>query len=103
MCEKNAELDPGVAECGYLEAHQRQSKDFPVWQERLSILKQAFDDAQPQTLQQWFWDRRNRVQWYTFWIALSVFILTFFFGVIQCIEGAVQAYYAVVDHSNNSS
>jgi hypothetical protein len=99
--KKNVEIDPGVAKCGYLNAHQRQSKNFPVWQERLEILKQAFDDTQPQTLQQWFWDRRNRVQWYTFWLALLVLILTFLFGMIQCIEGAVQVYFVVLDHRDN--
>ena len=34
---------------------------------------------------------RKRVQWYTFWIAAVVLILTVFFGFIQSVSGVVQA------------
>lgn len=56
------------------------------------MLKQVYDEAQPKTLRQWWHDRRNAVQWYTFWVAVLVLILTVVFGLIQSIEGAIQAY-----------
>ncbi len=65
------------------------------------MLKQVYDEAQPKTLRQWWHDRRNGVQWYTFWITVLVLILTVLFGLIQSIEGGIQAYAslkAISDH-----
>jgi hypothetical protein len=70
-----------------VDAESRQMENFRYWHDRLVILKEVYDEARPSTLSQWWYDRRNGVQWYTFWVALLVFILI----VIQCIEGAIQA------------
>jgi hypothetical protein len=70
----------------------RQIERFIFWRDRLVILKQAYDDATPKTISQWWHDRRNSVQWYTFWVAVLVFVVTTSLGVIQCIEGALQVY-----------
>lgn len=86
------ELDPTVIDCGHLRAHDRQLKHYKYWRDRLMILKQVFDEPRPSTLSQWWNDRRNGVQWYTFWVAILVLILTSFFGLIQSIEGALQIY-----------
>jgi hypothetical protein len=74
----------------------RRIEKFEFWQERLVILKQAFDEAEPRTIMQWWCDRRRRVQWYTFWVAGLILLLTILFGVIQCIEGGLQVYKAFV-------
>jgi len=58
------------------------------------ILKQVFDESRPSTLLQWWNDRRNGVQWYTFWVAILVLLFTMFFGMVQSIEGALQVYKA---------
>ncbi|KAI1176873.1 hypothetical protein F4777DRAFT_544653 [Nemania sp. FL0916] len=87
-------LDPLLAECGSLATHERRFADFDYWHNRLVILKQALDDSQPRTLSQWWFDRRNGVQWYTFWVAILVFIVTIFFGLVQSLEGALQVYLA---------
>jgi len=60
------------------------------WRDWLVILKQTFDDATPKTLSQWWHDRR--MQWYTFWVAILVFLITTFLGVVQAVEGALQVY-----------
>lgn len=70
----------------------RQIERFVFWRDRLVVLKQAYDDATPKTISQWWHDRRNSVQWYTFWVAVLVFLVTTFLGVVQCIEGALQVY-----------
>jgi len=72
----------------------RQIDKFYFWRERLVILKQAFDEAEPYTISQWWYDRRRGPQWYTFWVAIVVLVLTVFFGLAQTIEGAVQVYLA---------
>ncbi|KAG0644971.1 hypothetical protein D0Z07_9312 [Hyphodiscus hymeniophilus] len=79
-------LDENAASCGHLTTEQRQIENFVFWHDRLTILKQVFDEAEPSSISQWWCDRRRRVQWYTFWVAAIVLGLTIFFGMIQCIE-----------------
>ncbi|KAK5657853.1 hypothetical protein OQA88_2926 [Cercophora sp. LCS_1] len=86
-------LDPAMAKCGTIRPQQRRRfEHFSFWHDRLVILKQAFDESSPWGLKQWWNDRRNSVQWYTFWVAILVFIMTMFFGLVQSIAGALQVY-----------
>ena len=86
------DLDPEAIRCGQLRVEERQIENFSFWHDRLIILKQVFDEATPRTISQWWYDRRNPVQYYTFWVAIFVLFLTAFFGLIQSIEGALQVY-----------
>jgi hypothetical protein len=87
-------LDPEMGRCGDLRSDDRQIEKFCYWRDRLIVLKQVFDAAEPKTLSQWWNDRRKGVQWYTFWVAILVLIFTLFFGFVQCVEGALQVYKA---------
>lgn len=60
-------LDRRLTEIGHLNTDKRQIENFRYWHDRLVVLKQVFDEARPNTLGQWWNDRRNGVQWYTFW------------------------------------
>jgi hypothetical protein len=85
-------LDPLARECGQLKLQSRRIENFRYWHDRLVILKQVFDEAEPSSIKQWWCDRRRRVQWYTFWVAALVLALTVVFGIIQSVEGALQVY-----------
>ena len=87
-------LDPLARECGQLKVQSRRIENFKYWHDRLVILKQVFDEAEPSSIRQWWCDRRRRVQWYTFWVAALVLALTILFGIIQSVEGALQVYLA---------
>ena len=87
-------LDPTARECGNLNAEQRQINNFKYWRLRLGILKTVFDESEPKSLRHWWNDRRYGERWYTFWVAALVILLTVLFGLIQSIEGAIQAYKA---------
>jgi hypothetical protein len=87
-------LDPLARECGQLKVKERQIENFEHWHDGLVILKQVFDEAEPSNIKQWWYDRRRRVQWYTFWVAALVLGLTILFGLIQRVEGALQVYLA---------
>jgi len=87
-------LDPLARECGQLKVSERKIEKFEYYHDRLVILKQVFDEAEPRNITQWWHDRRKKVQWYTFWVAALVLALTIFFGLIQCVEGALQVYLA---------
>lgn len=87
-----AQLDGQVIHCGRLRSDRRQIESFKFWRDRLVTLKQVFDEAKPQTISQWWNDGRNGVQWYTFWVAVLVLVLTVVFGFIQSVEGALQVY-----------
>lgn len=87
-------LDPSAIKLPYLSRGHRRIENFSFWRERLIILKQCFDEAEPKDIKQWWYDRRKRVQWYTFWVAIFVLLLTFFFGLIQSLVGILQVYKA---------
>ena len=87
-------IDRQLVKCGHLRADDRQIENFKFWHDRLVILKEVFDESRPRTLSQWWCDRRNGVQWYTFWVAILVLFLTIFFGIVQSLEGALQVYKA---------
>lgn len=88
-------LDPKASGCGHLDSAARQIEKFSYWRDRLVILKQAFDDSEPKTIRQWWSDDRKKVQWYTFWIAAVILLLTVVFGLIQSLTGIVQAWASV--------
>ncbi|PMD35087.1 hypothetical protein L207DRAFT_497141 [Hyaloscypha variabilis F] len=70
----------------------RKVSNYKYWNERLDFLYEAFQSSasQPKSLSQFWNDRRNKVQWYTFWIAVTVLVLTIVFGLIQSITGIIQ-------------
>jgi hypothetical protein len=67
--------------------------DFEHWRDRLLELHQIFN-APPVGWTQIWTDRRNPLQWYTFWLAIAILILTVFFGLISSITSIMQTYYA---------
>jgi hypothetical protein len=73
---------------------QRYAEKFTFWRDELLTLKEKFDEPRPTSIVHFWYDRRNKVQWYTFWIAALVLCLTIFFGLVQSIEGASQVYKA---------
>ncbi|KAK3318179.1 hypothetical protein B0H66DRAFT_575154 [Apodospora peruviana] len=85
-------LDRQIGKCGTLRTRERRIENFSIWHDRLVILKQAFDESQPAAISQWWYDRRNGVQWYIFWIAVMVFVMAMFFGIMQSLEGGLQVY-----------
>jgi hypothetical protein len=88
-------LDPQARECGQLKVEDRNIDKFYYWHDHLIILKQAFDEAEPSNMRQWWCDRRKKVEWYTFWVAAVVPALTIIFGLAQTVEGGIQAYYTI--------
>lgn len=87
---KKLHLDPAAISDEYLRADERDTDNFGHWSDRLVVLKETFDDHPPRGLAQFWRDDRNSVQWWTFWIALLVFVI----AIIQCVEGALQVYKA---------
>ena len=67
---------------------------YKYWGQRLITIKMAYDASEPKNLGQWWHDRRRRVEWYTFWVAVLVVFLTIGFGLIQSVTGVMQVYYA---------
>ncbi|KAL8724090.1 MAG: hypothetical protein Q9166_008141 [cf. Caloplaca sp. 2 TL-2023] len=88
-------LDSEAGICDRLNSSERQIEKFYFWRERLVLLKRTYDDAEPKNLLQLWWDDRKKTQWFTFWVAVLVFIMTVFFGVIQSVAAIVQAWASV--------
>jgi hypothetical protein len=88
-------IDKEAISCPLLAAKDRQTRKFEFWHDRLVMLKQAFDEADPKTVRQWWLDRRKPVQWFNFWFAVALVVgLTVLFGTIQSIEGGLQTWKA---------
>lgn len=67
--------------------------DFHYWRDRLSEI--CFEYQSPPSRWRELWtDRRNRLQWYTFWLAVAIFILTIVFGLISSVTACMQTIYA---------
>lgn len=92
---KGLSLDSKAGLYNALNASARRIERFHYWRDRLVILKQAFDDSEPNGIASWWYDERKKVQWYTFWVAAAVLLLTIVFGLIQSASGVVQTWDAV--------
>ena len=88
-------IDAQAGVCDRLNSSERQIEKFAYWRDRLVLLKRTFDDAEPRNISQLWWDDRKKTQWFTFWVAVLVFIMTVFFGVVQSVAGIVQAWASV--------
>lgn len=88
-------LDPLAGQCPRLNSTERRIENFAFWRERLVLLKRTYDEAEPRTLGQLWWDDRRKTQWFTFWVAVGVLGLTVVFGVVQSVAGCVQAWASV--------
>ena len=63
--------------------------EFRYWRRRLVELHGLFHQAPRSVLQMWH-DRRNPIQWWTFWLAVVIALLTVLFGVISSYTGFQQ-------------
>lgn len=88
--QEKLRLDAAAGSCPYLGEEKRNVQAFNFWRDRLIIAKEVFDEGQPGNILQVWRDDRNKVQWWTFWIAFVVFWLT----SLSVVEGALQAYKA---------
>ena len=88
-------LDAAAGLCKRLNSTDRQIENFHYWRDRLVLLKRTFDEAEPRTVRQLWEDDRKRAQWFTFWVAVLVFVMTVVFGVVQSVAGIVQAWASV--------
>ena len=97
---RKKELDAGLND---LAPASKRVADFNYWREDLITIAEAFDRHEPSTFSQWIHDRRKRVQWWTFWVAFVLFVLTIVFGLIQSATGIAQAWASIQSlHSSNT-
>lgn len=67
--------------------------DFHYWRDRISVLFTEFSSPPP-SMTQLYHDRRNILQWYTFWFAVVIAGLTVVFGVISSVTACLSTRYA---------
>lgn len=91
--QNGADLDKAAGDVELL-PWARSPEKYKYWGQRLTVIRDAYDASEPKDLGQWWHDRRRKVQWYTFWVAILVLVLTIIFGLIQSVTGVMQVYYA---------
>ena len=63
--------------------------DFNHWRDRLMELHRLYKAPPLGKVQLWK-DRRNPLQWWTFWLAAAILVLTLIFGIISSVTGGMQ-------------
>lgn len=86
-------IDRGAGDVKQLQ-WARSPEKYKYWGQRLEMIRLAYDESEPKSLGQLWHDRRSKVGWYTFWVAILVLVLTIVFGLIQSVTGVMQVYYA---------
>jgi hypothetical protein len=66
--------------------------EFWHWRDRLAQIHHEFQTPGPGWRQLWS-DRRNPLQWYTFWFAVAILILTLIFGIATTVLTSLQTLY----------
>lgn len=69
--------------------------DFPIFGPRLLALQRYNMRQQPSRIRDFWRDRRNPLQWYTFWAVLWIGGASIILAVLQLVVGIVQIYYTV--------
>ena len=69
-------------------------EDFPFLGARLLRIQQYNLRQQPSRIRDLWRDRRNPLQWYTFWAVLWIGGITIVLGSLQVVIAAAQLYYA---------
>jgi hypothetical protein len=69
--------------------------DFPILAARLSKIQRYITSQNPKTLSMIWKDKRNPVQWYTFWAVVWIGGFGIVLGLVQTGLAAAQVYYAI--------
>ncbi|KAF2259627.1 hypothetical protein CC78DRAFT_475120, partial [Lojkania enalia] len=93
-------IDCGLLNCDSVMPNDRAVEKFKFWRDELLTMNEKFDEPRPISVLQLWHDRRKKLQWFAFWIAVLVLVLTIFFGLVQSIEGTLQVYKAYYPTSN---
>ena len=68
----------------------RNLNHYKIWGKRLAEIQNVYDASKPRKMKHWWFDRRNRFEWATFWTAIVIFSMTLIFGVISSVTGIMQ-------------
>lgn len=82
------ELDPELVYRAV--AASRNKADFIFWHDRMNALSEYFDLAKPNSIFQWWHDRRDMGMWWNYWLVVVGISLTVIFGLVQSVTGVVQ-------------
>jgi hypothetical protein len=73
----------------YMQARASRFEEFSYWKPQLLELYHAYQQPPTSVLQMWH-DRRNPMQWYTFWLAALIAVLSIVFGSLGTYIGFKQ-------------
>lgn len=72
--------------------------EFCMWRTNLLTIEREFNNSAPRSLKQWWKDRRRRREWFPFWVAAVVVLLTvvsLLLSLISAVVGVISAKEAV--------
>lgn len=78
-------------------------EDFPCFGSRLLSLQRFSSRQQPSRVKDLWRDRRNPLQWYTFWAVLVVGGISIVLSILQLLVGVAQLYFAAAPQTGPMS
>ena len=81
-------------------------QEFCMWRANLLAIEREWDNSSPRSLKQWWKDRRRRREWFPFWVAAIVVILTIvslLLSLISAVTGVIAAREAVAAREVNNN
>jgi hypothetical protein len=72
----------------------RELSAYAYWGARLAAVDDRYQSSNPQRLKQWYYDRRDKKSWTTFWFAMTAFVLAVIFGLISSVTAVMQTWKA---------
>ncbi|KAL9111939.1 MAG: hypothetical protein Q9227_003789 [Pyrenula ochraceoflavens] len=74
--KQKADVEANLLDDEIEDFQRHQLSSYPIYQQRLLLIQQRYDNTKPSRPKQWWYDRRRRLEWAGLWIAVMVFILT---------------------------
>lgn len=79
------------------------ARDFPVLYERMELLITELNAARPKSMRDLLHDRRDTLQYWTFWLVSIFGCISIFLSFVQVVLQAVQTAYSLPSNTGKSS
>ncbi|EXJ95281.1 hypothetical protein A1O1_00401 [Capronia coronata CBS 617.96] len=73
---------------------ERNLSRYIFWGHRLAAIDDLYQSSRPSRLKQWYFDRRDKTSFTTFWFALWAFVIAVVFGLISSVTAIMQTWKA---------
>jgi hypothetical protein len=81
LADNAVAVDTEILNCDRVQGEERRADAYEFWRDELLTLRDILEKPRLTSIVQFWYDRWNKVQWYTLWIAVLILCLTVFSGL----------------------